>query len=301
MVWWIDPAKDDAVVEVVLREIKSDGPLRNLNVVKNDYMRVDGRWWLKRSENTSITHGVVEVHTFHHAEFDRPDHPKSLGVETFNMPPGVQVADFRLAAQGIYGMDAMGRYLGGGVIVSEAEWREQIAPGFDMESLSQFKNAELAAHGHGQYPRWWGASDSTLGLDRVASDPDQWEAYVRRWILRHSHQVVVDLKAALPTTTLTAAQIESAWAILKDCRKRAEPVLRRKAKADSARAESAASAISQPSTAPAGDLRHDDGTASSVDRSEDRFDRELGKVFELLKSRLNGLLQSKQVHRKAAE
>ncbi|MBK8266967.1 MAG: hypothetical protein IPK83_01120 [Planctomycetes bacterium] len=277
IVWTIDPSKDDAIIEVRKFMIDEDGNRTLKRVVKNDYVKEGTRWWLIRSYSESPTLGMIFSHEFSKAEFDKSSHHKHLDADNLAMPMGVQTLDFRRLHEGLKGADSAVRYIGGGVVVSEKEWRDDFANPDDLKFLQDFERNTRLAFGNGQYPQWWNSEADNFGLHSVSWTPDLWETYVRRWILRYSPQR--EQNSAESSDALSSAQIESAWGILKDCRKRAKPILLRMSKKFEQKVESLNSQ-----------------TATSKPASADSSDeKELGRIFDDLKSRLQRTLRTKQV------
>lgn len=315
--WVIDPEKGHAVVEVRNDDVDKGGVRKERLRTQNKYELVDGRWALKRCEVRSAKDGVIESHEFKKIEYDRSEHPKRIDPDILNLPPGIKVGDLRHSQGSHDGRLVMSRHLGGGHVVTDEEWKEEYKSQYDEDAIRFFELSEVRTFGNGQYPNWWGDGEKTLGLDGVAYDPDMWEAYVQRWILRHNHDTVAAAKRSASDLALSAAQIEAAWAILKDCRKRAEPVQRKKAEWESKIAANTTAAekpnpAKQPeapaSGAAAASTSDDRGTSASQPgtgageanaarraQAPNRFDRELGDIFEQLKQRLNGLLRTKQI------
>ena len=249
-----------------------------------------------RFESIAPRTGVRELVVFHRAEFDRPDHPKVLNPDTWGIPPGVKVISLWNSPQ--TGKRETGHYIGGGVHISPEEW-ETVKIQYDQEALRGFwnRNAEI---GRGHYPKWWTLHDGSFGLSNIERQPDLWEAFVRRWILRHSVYPGMPSRAVEP---LSKEQISAAWAILKDSRRRAEPILRRiqseietiPTRPTAPDAESTASSASQASDDKLVQAEAKSETAVGKGREKlSRHERELEEIFELMKDRLIRLLREKQ-------
>ena len=89
---------------------------------------------------------------------------------------------------------------------------------------------------------------------------------------------------------MSEAQIEAAWAIYRDCRKQAEPIVRRMTdELDAARAKAERTENTRQT---AGADRVDDSKAAESKPS--RHERKLAEIFDTLKKRLNGLLRTTQ-------
>ena len=276
--WRVDPSKDHAIVDIKTFVRGRDGSRKLYEHLEAEHKRVNGRWWPIRCV-TRFAEGGGETIEFKKAEFDLKDHPSELGPDILGIPPGLPSVD-RIHHDPSAGPLAMGRYIGGGTVVSGAEWAEIYHNQFDAGELADFMD-RARAFGNGEYPHWWNAGDETLGLKDVPHTPDLWEAYVRRWIIRHSHDAIA-VGGGTAAARLKDVQIESALAILRDCRKRAEPILRRRGEK---------SVAENPSL-------HE--TASAT-KQVDRYERELNGIFESLKIRLNGLLTTQQQKSDAGE
>ncbi|MBX3395217.1 MAG: hypothetical protein KF841_07595 [Phycisphaerae bacterium] len=276
--WRIDPARDHAIVDIKTFVRGRDGSRELHEHLEAEHKRVNGRWWPVRCV-TEFAKGGGETIVFNRVEFDRKEHPSELGPDILGVPPGLPAVD-RIHHDPSAGPLAMGRYIGGGTVVSGAEWAEVYHNQFDAGELADFME-RARVFGNGEYPRWWSADDETFGLKNVSHMPDMWEAYVRRWIIRHSHDAIA-VGGGTAAARLKDSQIESAMAILKDCRKSANLILRR-------RDEESAVETSSP---------HETATAANPG---DRYERELDKIFQTLKIRLNGLLTTKQQKSDAGE
>ncbi|HWL93581.1 MAG TPA: hypothetical protein VNT79_08590, partial [Phycisphaerae bacterium] len=244
---------------------------------------------------TGVKHTVV----FHSAEFDRPNHSLDMTPDIWNLPAGVIVDSRFDPATGLV-ESGDGRYLGGGVVISEDDWN-QVKNQYDYSALQAFweRNSEI---GSGPYPKWWAAAGADFGLSAASANPDLWEAYVRRWILRHTPLHPSAGEEA--TQPLSDEQVTAAWGILKDCRRRAKPILRRMQEQDEAKNAGANAErtdaggqqeLSAPTSAPSGEktatLRKSPRELTKVPT---RYEREINTVFELLKKRLAELLRENQ-------
>lgn len=295
-VWKIDPKRDDAIVEFEGFAQEPDGSRKRLEHMTVDYQKIDGIWWPKRCE-TKFAKGGGEVFVFSKVEFDRKEHPSALGPDVLGIPPGLDAVD-RINHDPQSGRLAMGKYIGGGTVVSRAEWESNYRNQLDLGELAAYEE-KARSLGKGTYPRWWSSGTETFGIENVAHEPDLWEAYVRRWIIRQSHDVVA-AAGAKATDSLSLAQVESAWAILKDCRKRAAPILKRMRdeRPDSSTKSSDSPAGKERESATA-KLKNQTGstgtnTHSPTKKKLTRYEQELESIFQSLKSRLNGLLTTKQ-------
>lgn len=302
--WIIDPAKDDAIIEVRGYVVKPDGTRTLLDRTTNDYSRRDGRWWLKRTEYKSEKRGTLETNVFHQAEFDRKEHPKVINVDVLCLPAGVKVADFRDPPPQRSGRPKY--YAGAGQIVTEQEWNT-MKDRIDLGPLHEFERDQLA-YGNGLYPSWWQADAETLGLEGVERNPHLWEAYVRRWILRYSAASAGPVGSTESKTTkpLSQSQVESAWTVYRDSIRRVEPHVRRMAgmpgvalSLDTLPGENKSDDGIRPQTSTGNDGTRRTTTAPAGKPEPTRTEREVAELFERLKQRLNRLLQTEQDIEKA--
>ncbi|MCZ6681695.1 MAG: hypothetical protein O7B26_00820, partial [Planctomycetota bacterium] len=164
--------------------------------------------WPRKSESVAPHSGYSYSIEYEHVEFDRPDHPRKIGPDLFGLPVGI----------GVYAPEFNGRYLGDGEMVSEAAWGG-IRDRYDPAPLRAFWTRNMASN-RGTVPTWWG--DERFALEGLAYTPDLWEVYVRRWILKYKYSQFYNIAHPHP---LSEQQINAALAILKDCRKKARPIL----------------------------------------------------------------------------
>lgn len=260
--------------------------------MKASHRLVDGRWWPERCE-TTFAMGGNEVFSFSAIEFGRKEHPKELRPDTLGIPPGIDAVDRLNHVAG--SPLRVGKYLGGGTVVSKAEWHAHFKDQFDSGELVAYIE-KAKAFGPGEYPRWWSAGEDNFGLEQVARAPDLWEAYVRRWIIQHTY-TDVSAGGAGNSNSLTESQIEAAWGILKDCRKRAAPIvqrLRQEAKEDLPEKKGTTKQVSQAEGTAKSNGSDGKSTGESTTTKPSRNGRSLEQIFETLKARLNGLLTTKQ-------
>lgn len=288
IVWRIDPEKDDAILDIRVFAGHSDGRRELLEHMKADYRQFDGRWWPTRCMTKSEAGAGYEEFIFTRVEFDREEHPSKLGPDVLGIPPGINAID-RIHHTPGSGPLKMGRYIGGGQIVSVDDWHEHYKNLHDSTAFTEFV-ARAQAIGRGAYPMWWSAGEDTLGVENVSRTPDLWEVYVRRWITRHNYGIA-GAQGAATAQSLTPAQVDAAWAILKDCRRRASPILHKRKK-NTASASLDATQDKEPrvptTTIPKG--KSIPANAPALDR----YEKELEKIFYSLKGRLDGLLTTKQ-------
>ncbi len=290
--WEIDPSRDYAITRVTTEWVQTDGSKRTASETTSEYMQVDGRWWPRKSEILCPNSGRYCSVEYERAEFDRPDHPQQLDPEALGLAPGVEIV-----GQEFRDMDPPnGRYIGQGVVLPESEWRK-IRDQYDLAPRRAFYAAQDAL-GRGYFPAWWDAPDDTFGLKDVQYQPDAWEAWVRRWIIKHTssqfHPVVhpVDGK-----------QRHTAWAILKESRQRADPI-RRRIDEELRKIDRVLRATGADPTAPdrsAGKKTGDSAVvatgrlaAARKRREELEHPKAVEAIFTQLKRRLDGLLTSGQ-------
>ncbi|QOJ04601.1 MAG: hypothetical protein HRU71_14365 [Planctomycetia bacterium] len=149
-------------------------------------------------------------------EFDRPDHPSVINIDQLGLPPGTPI----IAPKFFPGQAAY--YVGDDRIVDEDEWN-RIRDAFDKSPFEKWLGIQ-SAKGTGAYPSWWEDASGRFGLEGVEHKPDAWEAYVRRWILKRT-----DSRGQSLAEPLTEKQKTAAWAVLADCRKRAHPIVEKRA------------------------------------------------------------------------
>lgn len=280
--WLIDANRDCAVLSVTSTEILQDGSRRLLGEAKSDYERVDGRWWPIRVEYRHPVTQIRQVVIVERVELDRPDHPQELTPDVFGIPFGMKVRK-----SGFAGMEEVEerRYVGGGDTISKAEWelvKDQVKPG-----LQQHLRSIRSIGGGGAYPGWWDDAEDRLGLSGVAQQPDQWEAYVRRWILKHrpAHR-------HKPEFPIDEKQVNAAWGILKDCKERAMPLREKLDRLEPARAGALPATSQSLGTVAPGNV-----VASAPARSPEarRQEGQIERIFGMLKTRLNALLTTNQL------
>lgn len=292
VVWRIDPLRDHAVVEVSSYDIDQDGGRTLVLHASTQYGEFDGRWWPTRFESIAPITGVRESVIFHHVEFDRPEHPKVLNPDIWGVPAGAKVTSHWNAFT--TGELESGYYIGAGVFITPEEW-SAVKDRYDQEALRQFwnRNAEI---GNGNYPKWWASVDGSYGLSNVERTPDHWETYVRRWIIRHSNCGYAQPRVDEP---LAKEQVSAALAILKDCRRRAEPVVRRMHESEKTRPTDASPESADHKSTIASDSAQtkppsESPTELKNQKKSDRNVRELEAIFQVLRTRLTGLLREKQ-------
>lgn len=286
--WRIDPAKDFAIIQVMETVVSKEGKRALANRVDSQYVCRKGKWWPGKSEWTKPQSGYSCCIEYEQVEFDRPDHPQKIGPDLLGLPVGIVV----YAPE----FDDCGRYLGDGVMVDEADWGS-INDQYDLGPLRAFW-AKNRAMGDGDFPAWW--QEEEFGLNGLEYTPDLWEAYVRRWMLKHTstehHHVPIPL---------SEQQINAAWAVLKDCRKIAMPFLMSSKQEHSA----VEPALKPPETmhpSVGNNVKRTKSTTRTAteprsgnalterQRDDERRQRQLARLFAELKQRLEDLLRAPQ-------
>jgi len=285
--WEICPDMGFAITHVKRTFVHPDGSREMVSEAFSQYTEADGHWWPRKTECTTNA-GVACTVEYEHIEFDRPDHPTELGPEIMGVPIGCPVSSSRETNDGGY----YHYYLGDGVMVDKEEWK-QIKDTLDLAPLHAFWNRQ-ASLGRGAFPKWW--DDAYGGLDpkRIAYEPDDWETYVRRWIMKRTPTEYYSVEKPLDEK-----QTRAAYAILKDCRKRAEPITLRVKKELSAlegkiRLIKTAIAARDKSAGNKSDPNQARLTAARKRKAELERPKELEAIFSLLKKRLHELLTAPQ-------
>ena len=289
--WEVDPAKGHAISRVTEFLVHEDGSREVLSEANSDYALTDGRWWPRKTESLCPNSKWYCAVEYRLAEFDKPDHPKSITPDLMGVPVGIAVHAWQIDPSGGC------RYLGQGQFATPEEW-SKISLNYDLTPLFDWV-ARQRKLGSGEYPAWWYAGPSTLGLDNAAYSPDAWETYVRRWIIK---------RTATPfnpvASPLDEKQVNAAWGILKDCRSHAEPISRRIAKElETVRKDLASLNPAKLADQILGDPAEKAAIEAAVDKRlalESRVadlekPKELAAIFEQLKERLDRLLTSKQL------
>lgn len=285
-VWRIDPDKDNAVTDVSVFFVDASGQRERRSYVTTTYQRVDGHWWPLKIESNDLSGYEVEFGT---VEFDRPEHPKELTPDIWQMPVGSQVISED--AHGVTdGHEVARRYLGSGKSASAEEWEAaQVAT--DRAAIDAFEQYSRGV-------RYRSDSGIPPGMDsearRATPDPDEWEGYVRRWIIQHSTDASGSGDGTMKANALRPEQVTAAWGILKDSRRRAASILLR-AKRDQATNTSGVKEVVgppmpvEPTSRPASN-----NALGVIAKRSDRDARELDRIFDSLQRRLSGLLDRGQ-------
>lgn len=280
-IYTIDPEKDYAILEINYYMVDENGKREHTARTLNTYKKFDGRWWIKSSESVFPIIGGSNRYVVEHAEFDRSEHPNRLDPDLWEVPPGVMITSHFRYDEGLRYQRA--RYIGGGGHVDEELW-QQIQDQYDNKLLQAFWQRN-GYNRDTRYPAWWNTNDGSYGLEGVEHQPDLWEAYVRRWIIRHTPLPLSRSKSPL-TPGLRDEQVSAAWAILKDCRRAAAPIVERMRKQGESTGKRSRSAPS--GHAP----KASSGTTSAPALS--REEQELAAIFEKLRQRLPTVLSTKQ-------
>ncbi|MCG3129299.1 MAG: hypothetical protein FLDDKLPJ_00024 [Phycisphaerae bacterium] len=182
--WYLEPAFDHQPVRVTLGR---DGHVTNESVTA--YAEFDGLWFPQRIEfiREGETWMTFEVNR---AEFDRPEHPRTLTPASMGMPVGTQVKSQR----GVQFWD-------GDTLITVQEAHERHASGeLDFSEVARLSEAASRGDFPGRFPS--SMSGDHLGLAGVPRRPAIWEEYVRRFIQ------VFGLKGE---QTVTAWELHKKW------------------------------------------------------------------------------------------
>lgn len=304
MVWTIDEGRGNSISQIELLEQIGDGALRRLCHLECQNELFDGYWWPRRIESRCDGTGFHLIIDFTKVAFDQPDHPEVIDPDQLGIPVGAAVGTRRFAED-----QNLGRYLGGGDVVSDTEF-QSIKSNYDMNAVKTW--AEEIMANRGAYPAWWDDASGRFGIEGVEHKPDEWEAYVRRWILKRSNGEAY--KLAEP---LTEKQKTAAWAVLADCKKRAHPIMEKRAAElaearkrlgenrkviEDLRVQTGANGESSGAKAKQAS-GEDERLTQAIEASQrllaaatelEKPDGRLAEIFEELKRRLDGLLTSVQ-------
>lgn len=300
--WEIDTEKGPEVVLAREYYVHPNGQREFASESKCALAQTDGVWWPNEVEIRSSGGRHIRVR-FDAIEFNRPEHPKKIDADTLGIPIGADVS--------IRGVNGRNHYMGGGLTVDQDTW-ESIESQQDLGPLNALR-VKARSYGTGEFPDWWQSSDDELGIKGLNDQPDLWEAYVRRWIIKHTSHLRWRVDEPLTDEQRTAAK-----GILDDCRKKAIPI---KAKLDKERAgvlfelgklektpasaetvapvaQSSASPIKVGSSPakPVADRAVLDQKVAELKKRAAELERspDIERLFDELKRRLNSLLTSKQ-------
>jgi len=304
MRWTIDARCGYAIIRIEFLQLDKMGNKQLVCETDASYVEVDSFWWPRVVETTCEGAGYRQRFEVFEIEFDRPEHPSAINIDQLGMPPGTPIIAPKLfPGQAAY-------YVGDDRIVDEDEWN-RIRDAFDKSQFEKWLGIQ-SAKGTGAYPAWWDDASGRFGIEGVEHKPDEWEAYVRRWILKRSNGEAY--KLAEP---LTEKQKTAAWAVLADCKKRAHPIVEKRA-AELAEARKRlgenrkviedlrvqTGAKGESSGAKAKQASGEDERLTQAMQASHRLlaaatelekpDSRLAEIFEELKRRLDGLLTSVQ-------
>ena len=285
--WEIDTEKGPEIVLARETLVAGDGSRSLFSEMKVILGFFDGRWWPVEVEGSSpLTRIRVK---YDGIEFNRPSHEANISPDSMGIPVGAEVV--------IPGDPGRNYYLGGGVTVDRSTW-EATKGQYDLRPLQAF-HAQMRSGSAGDYPVWWNEPSTSLGLEAASNRPDLWEAYVRRWVLKHTNHHTWRVNEPL-----TDAQKTGAKSILADCRSRAVPI---RAKLDNERMRVLAQlveleksnvflATSAPSSYSGSDRKSDtSNSASSPPKPADRDEKE--KRIAVLRARAAALEKSPEIER----
>lgn len=297
--WEIDVTKSYSVTSAKEWYTNTEGQRRLVFTCNTDVKLIDNHWWPARVEYVSLHSGNRSVISFDTIEFNRPEHPKRLTLESMGIPIGAP----------IWGTDARYRYVGSKLLLPEADWKA-VEDQFDLTALKTWQ-LRMNSMSKGELPAWWATADESLGIDDLPSRIDAWEAYVRRWIMKR-----ITSRAWVVPEPLTEGQKNAALGVLADCRARAVAVQlrltdeRRELEAQIAAAEIGGSAATSQSitkaesgkTSPKGPSESRQGDIDKKARLADlkmklellNKSQDIPVLFEELKRRLDGILTEKQ-------
>ncbi|MBI5761998.1 MAG: hypothetical protein HZA51_00585 [Planctomycetes bacterium] len=263
--WHLDKERGNSIVLATWETVPESGTALPAARVETTYSQVDGRWWPQFSKtDTGGMRFTVETES---VSFDRQDHAKKIGLESFGWPPGVRIA----AKPNMGWKQGEDRYWTGSEVVTEEVWKSVPRD----ESAFKAMLARAAGSGHYAYPAWWNENDGTFGVKNVSSSPSEWEAFVRRWCLFHS----ADEK-----------QVQAAYAILKRSQSNAFDEIKK--------IKEPGRITFRPANPDGGDDRTkamEAETIKQIERGSIKF------IFEDMKKRLNGLLTGEQSHKADAK
>ena len=206
--WEIDRDKGPSVVCARQFLKYSDGHRELSSEAKTSLKRTNGMWWPSRVEFDFPGSGR-RTFEFRNVEFNESQHPPTIDADALGLPIGAPIYP-----QGLRRTD---RYMGAGVTIDDATWKS-IKSGYDTMPYRDFSNRAVAL-GRGEFPSWWTSTDGTEGISDIGDRPDQWEAYVRRWVMRRTNHHAWHVIEPLSDIQRTKAK-----GILDECRKMAIPI-----------------------------------------------------------------------------
>lgn len=260
-VWTIDPSRDDVVVSIVIEVALQDQAPRTWGKGETTYKRIDGHWipcaftgWRegKKDEVLRAEYELLE------ASLDKEHHPRTLTVDMLKIPEGTFVGSPSGGRRDV-------RVWNGNSPVSREEWLGTKRPPANQSVDTTLAGRQKADHY--RYPAWWYDDAGLNGLKGVPTDPNEWEAYVRRWCIRHE---------------ANEKQRTAARGILDDCRKEARAYLE-KHRPELEKLESRQNTLDPSSK-----------ELAAVQAQQDKLLQPVSAIFDRLKARLEPLLLQKQ-------
>lgn len=165
LTWELNPAFDYQPDRIVFSG--SGGASREVRI---EYDVFDERWWPERIEYYDSTGNLWMEFIIESAEFDRPDHPKTLTPAILGLPVGANVG----TPQGMLIWDGEG-------IITIQEAREMKQRGeLDTSAALAIQNRMAAGDYPGRFPKTMDGPN--FGLGELSRKPKLWEEYVRRFI-----------------------------------------------------------------------------------------------------------------------
>lgn len=263
-VWTIDPSRDDVVVSIVIEVALQDQAPRTWGKGETTYKLIDGHWipsahtgWREGKEN-EVLRAEYELLE---ASLDKEHHPRTLTVDMLKIPDGTFVGSPSSGRRGV-------RVWNGKATVSRDEWIETKRPPVNQSVELTLAGRQKADHY--RYPAWWYDETGLNGLEGVPTDPNEWEAYVRRWCIRHE---------------ANEKQRTAAKSVLDDCRKEARAYLK-KHRLELEKLESRQSKLETSSK-----------ESIAVKAEKEKLLRPVSAIFDRLKARLEPLLLQEQAAR----
>lgn len=260
-VWWIDPARDFAVVraQVYVKD--------QLSVeFQFDLKQIDGVWFPRRVRQRLARSGeLIEEIEVISAQFNRPDHPVEFTPADIGIEPGTLIVS--------HDEDAAHRFWmwDGHDLAVLRDWAERVAKGEaaygpNLMREHRRRQARLEAESldaEGDAPAASRPSFDGGGRQRLS----KWEEYTCQFVQRYQ---------------LNADQSHRAWAILRDCQEQAHRYLDTR-RAEIERLERAFDSRSTTSPATGGNVRVD---------VRDKLEALLAPVDEIFSARLVPRLES---------
>lgn len=178
--WTIDPSKNHAILRTTFQDFDATGTPRGPLVACDlEYKKIDGYWIAVKSVKRG-SHTLEEIFV-HEVTINRPEHPQELTPKIMDIPVGTMIGGPPEEGQG-RGLSNLSVW-DGGKLRGNFEW-QWIKKRFDTRRHDEYERRRPR---FGAYPSWWDQDDETFGLTGVSHHPHQWDAYVRRWIYKNSH------------------------------------------------------------------------------------------------------------------